>query len=450
MRFLLKIVFLIVITLLIATTGLTLRFVTFTEYFFNDDFYPVIQGWTDSSSTNIAVIYNKKYPIALKVSEEGVDSHNNLPFLAEDFSWGESEWKVKNLSINNLKPETIYKLKITGKQRNEEREFSTLNLNKRTGRILFGSCINKNFNTPEIWKSLEEQKPEAVLFLGDQTYADKSYIFERQTASPEQIWQSYMATLHSVNYFSMQRLIPTMAVWDDHDYGQDNSDSTFPYKSESLQIARKLFPITKDLEGPGDSSYFKLFGLNIFLLDDRSFRSQISDNSLNTGVMFGDQQLEWLKAKLDHTTGPVMIANGGVFWGAYNPDEESYEKYFPSDLNKFTNILAKYKFPVFFASGDLHYSEAMSIESSKLGYSTFEFVSSAFHSNVFPNQDRNYQNKRRILSIAEYNFLILNFSISENSFKGLISSWGIENKNYFNLPFKYTWDKHKITLENSN
>jgi len=38
------------------------------------------------------------------------------------------------------------------------------------------------------------------------------------------------------NFQRLTASIPLMAMWDDHDYGKDNSDGTYPYKEEAKSV----------------------------------------------------------------------------------------------------------------------------------------------------------------------------------------------------------------------
>lgn len=426
----------------------TLRFVTFTEYFFPENFIPIVQGWTDETTTQISMVYSANDPISFSVVEK--ESQLNIPVeKVNKYSHPDSRWLVQRISLLNLKMGQTYVLKVSNRKHSETREFSTLDTKKSQARIVFGSCINKNFPNPNIWKSLENLRPEMVLFLGDQTYADKSYLVKEYPATPDQLWQSYVASFHSETYYAMSRLIPTMALWDDHDYGANDSDSSYIYKNESLTIINQWFPQDSNFKdsgsiferGPGDSSYFSISGIQIFLLDGRFFRSPVG---VKPETFFGSEQEQWLNSILEKRLGPALIASGSSFFGAYAKGE-SYEGEFPESFPQFIKSLRKFHIPIIFASGDLHYSEAMRIDAKELGFETFEFLSSAFHSNVYPHQNEYHVNPRRIASVNEYNFMLLESNITNYSFNAKVSSWGDQGQLYFEIPFGFRWTKDSVT-----
>jgi len=43
------------------------------------------------------------------------------------------------------------------------------------------------------------------------------------------------------HFQAMSSKIPIVAIWDDHDYGQDNSDSTYRYKEEAKKVFKESY-----------------------------------------------------------------------------------------------------------------------------------------------------------------------------------------------------------------
>jgi hypothetical protein len=71
---------------------------------------------------------------------------------------------------------------------------------------------------------------------------------------------------------------------------------------------------------------------------------------------------------------------------------------------------------VVFGSGDVHFSEIMSVDPKYLGYRTYEYTSSAIHSLNLPVK-LIYRNPRREAFTWHHNFLIIDSKTSGNGLK---------------------------------
>ncbi|MEL6720773.1 MAG: alkaline phosphatase family protein, partial [Bacteroidota bacterium] len=113
-------------------------------------------------------------------------------------------------------------------------------------KIAIGSCsyINEpEFDRPgkgyggeyEIFEGIHKQEPDAMIWLGDNTYLrevdwyTKSGIFHRYTHTRST--KEMQALLASTHHY---------AIWDDHDFGPDDSDRSFIHKDKTLN-AFELF-----------------------------------------------------------------------------------------------------------------------------------------------------------------------------------------------------------------
>ena len=76
---------------------------------------------------------------------------------------------------------------------------------------------------------------QAFIHAGDLHYAD---IGENSTARFEQAFQR----VHGAEQRSLFRSMPVMYVWDDHDFGPNNADSTSPSRPAATKTFRKFVP----------------------------------------------------------------------------------------------------------------------------------------------------------------------------------------------------------------
>lgn len=140
-----------------------------------------------------------------------------------------------------------------------------------------GSCAYVNdppFDRPgtpygsgyEIFESIHKKNPDFMLWLGDNTYLR------------EADWNSRTGFLHRYTHTrslpEMQPLLASThhyAIWDDHDFGPNDSDGSFPLKDTATEMF-KLFwgnPNYDALNSGGITGSFQWADLDFFLLDNR-------------------------------------------------------------------------------------------------------------------------------------------------------------------------------------
>ncbi|MDE2277097.1 MAG: alkaline phosphatase family protein [Burkholderiales bacterium] len=94
-------------------------------------------------------------------------------------------------------------------------------------RLAFGSCARQNKPQP-IWRAITEVSPHLFMFIGDNLYADAE--------SAPTLRERY-AEFEKVQALQQFRRSHThLAIWDDHDYGDDDVGGDYPYKRLSQQL----------------------------------------------------------------------------------------------------------------------------------------------------------------------------------------------------------------------
>lgn len=91
-------------------------------------------------------------------------------------------------------------------------------------RIAFGSCAKQDKEQP-IWDAVLEAKPELFIFLGDNIYAD--------TRDPAVMRAKYEMLAAKPGFRKLRETTPILAIWDDHDYGENDAGADYPMKEES-------------------------------------------------------------------------------------------------------------------------------------------------------------------------------------------------------------------------
>ena len=96
--------------------------------------------------------------------------------------------------------------------------------NRTLSRIAFGSCAKSDKPQP-IWDAVLAAEPDLFIFLGDNVYLD--------TRDPAVMRQRYAELAAQPGYQRLKASTPILAIWDDHDYGENDAGADYPMKEES-------------------------------------------------------------------------------------------------------------------------------------------------------------------------------------------------------------------------
>ena len=206
-----------------------------------------------------------------------------------------------------------------------------------------------------IFESMAQQKADFMLWLGDNIYLrepdwnTKTGIHGRYTHSRSvNELQPFLASTHHY------------AIWDDHDYGPNDSDKGFIMKDLTLEAFKYFWanPSYGTGEMPGAITSFQWGDADFFLLDNRWYRD--ADNlKKDDKTILGKKQLEWLYNNLVTSTATFkIIAMGGQFLS----DAGLYELYsangFEKERKQIIDFIHSHQIKnVIFLTGDVHFTE---------------------------------------------------------------------------------------------
>jgi alkaline phosphatase D len=209
------------------------------------------------------------------------------------------------------------------------------------------------------------------------------------------------------------------AIWDDHDYGPNDSDRGYVLKHESRNVFIQFWGNPSYGNGKQEGVYttFQWGDVQFFLLDNRFFRSP---NRRITGdrTILGEEQKQWLIDNLASSNATFkVIAMGGQF---LNPLErfENYANY-KAEQQEIIDLLGKESITgVFFLSGDRHYSEMSELQPIASGprYPLLDFTVSPLTSGAFSSRTEQDINPLSLpgSAIYERNYGMLEFSGTSN------------------------------------
>ncbi len=224
-----------------------------------------------------------------------------------------------------------------------------------------GSCTYVNepaFDRPgaygggyEIFGAITKQKPDFMLWTGDNTYTREAdwnsrtgimYRYTHTRSLPEM--QPLLAATH--NY----------AIWDDHDYGPNDSDRSYWLKPVTLEAFKLFWANPNFMFNEGCTGTFSWSDCQFFLLDDRTFRAPDDMPDGPTKAYYGEKQMQWLLDALTFSKATFkFIVTGGQI---INPTKafENYSTY-GTERERLFQALADSKIPgILFLTGDRHHT----------------------------------------------------------------------------------------------
>ncbi len=281
--------------------------------------------------------------------------------------------------------------------------------------FITGSCTYMNeppFDRPgkpygydsSILETMAKENADFMLWLGDNWYTREVDYFSE--------WGLHYRPAHERAmpvYKNLLKKMPHYAIWDDHDYGWNDGDKSYPLKETSRNVFKKFWANPSYGEnGQGIFTKFTWNDVDVFLLDDRWFRSndEMADSingKPNTNKrMYGQQQLEWLKNALlqSNSNGSIsfrIIATGSQVLNPMSPFD--CFNHFSVEYKELMDFIADNKINgLLFLTGDRHHSEIIKVQREG-AYPLYDITSSPITSgsHMFGGPEKN--NPYRVVGV---------------------------------------------------
>ncbi|MDQ6619053.1 MAG: alkaline phosphatase D family protein [Pseudomonadota bacterium] len=358
----------------------------------------VMHGYADYTSATLWVQTEGPATIALEV--RGEDSVAPRRFALE--ATQRTDYTA-SLRVPGLSPGRTYAYRLTAGDETREGVLRTQRFAARPQQapqlaIAFGSCHFMPYPDPaftanvggdyQIFDAIASKSPDLMLWLGDNLYLQRPDFTDPT---------SMAAHYRQVRAFEpLQRLLTStahLAIWDDHDYGPNDSDRSYVFKDQTLGLFQRYWPNPSfGLPGvPGIFGWVHLADVDLFLLDDRFHRYPNRYPNVPEKSMFGAPQFEWLKEALLSSTARIkVVANGSQMWNRASRFEGLHQ--FPDEQKRLAQWLVEQKIDgVVFLSGDRHFGELLRIERAGT-YPVYEFTSSPLTYRAAENLDATERN----------------------------------------------------------
>lgn len=400
-----------------------------------------------SEMREAAIWIQTKSAVLVKAEYYSV-SRPNERFSTKEVSTSADEAFTAHLIAENVEPGQVYNYEIfiNGSKAEIpwELKFRTQELWQwRTDAPAYsfavGSCayINESvYDRPgkpygsdyEIFSSIVNKKPDFMIWLGDNVYLrevdwySRSGILKRYTH--DRATKELQPLLGSVHHY---------AIWDDHDYGPNNSDRAFRNKHHTLE-AFKLFWANPSYGFNGAGSITTMFqwgDAEFFLLDNRTFRTP-EKREFGERTVLGKEQIEWLIDALSSSYAPFkFVCMGGQF---LNPAAR-YEMYstFPEEWQYIKDAIRKENITgVIFLTGDRHHSEVTKLERPGT-YPLYDFTLSSLTAGISLAKDEPNFNRVPGSLVEEHNFGLITISGKSKERVLTLSILGVDGKELYKL-----------------
>lgn len=265
--------------------------------------------------------------------------------------------------------------------------------------IALGSCSYLNEypddsygGEVEVFESLRAQSPDLMLWLGDNLY-----LHPEDWVSKEGIFRRYASTRAHAELQAFLGSVHHYAIWDDHDYGPNDGNQSYPLKGASLEAFKEFWgnPSYGLPELPGVFGQVSWSDVDIFLLDNRTYRSAASAPPSENSYL-GERQVRWLLDALSASRASFkLIASGSQVISPYSRFE-SYAQH-PGELQRLLRGIKERRVEgVIFLSGDRHHAELNVLRDDPQFYPLYDFTSSPLTSRPARSSDDELNSPRRV------------------------------------------------------
>lgn len=205
--------------------------------------------------------------------------------------------RLVSITMTGLKADTQYYYAIESQGRVDpvwRGKFRTFPRSPASFSFAFGSCAETGSAHP-IFETIRNLNPLFFLHTGDMHYRDIP--FNDRTIFRE----AYEMVLASPTQSALYQDIPLVYMWDDHDFGPNDSDALSPSREAARLTYQEYVPHYPLAAGSGNVPIYYAFSVGrvrFIITDLRSERSPKSAPDDANKTMLGITQKNWLKQEL--------------------------------------------------------------------------------------------------------------------------------------------------------
>lgn len=331
---------------------------------------------------NIAAAPRGSEPVRLVVEDPNATDLRAFDATADAESGGSAIFRIEG-----LRPGGNYNYRIVSSRTDAalaSGRFRTQPTRAPEARLAFGSCADIDASTARTWKAIEAEHPDALVLLGDTPYIDSTGLATQR--------ERYLKFAQAPAFASLVSKTPLYSVWDDHDFGANNTDGRLAGKTNSRRAFLESRPNPSYGEGAaGIYTAFRHGEVEVFLLDTRWFAAtEQSKQDPTKPTLLGEAQWRWLEQGLSRSKATFKVVACGMVWnGLVTPDKSDCWGRYPHEFERFVRLVGSTKSTgVVLVSGDVHRSRVVRHATAAIiGYDLTELVTSPLHDRVIAELD---------------------------------------------------------------
>jgi len=222
----------------------------------------------------------------------------------------------------------------------------------------------------------------------------------------------YRRNTHTRSLPEMQSLLRSChhyAIWDDHDFGPNDSNGSFINKKWTLEAFNHFWPRpSAEFDGlNGITAQARIYDIDLFMLDNRYNRTDPDMATVGESIL-GTEQIEWfIQALKTSTSSFKLVMLGGQFLSDYAA-YENYARYEDERQLIINRIEAENIEGVIFLTGDRHHTELSALK-LKDGRQLLDLTCSPLTSGYYDHSDEPNSNRVKGTYAEGHNFGLLHF-----------------------------------------
>ena len=321
-------------------------------------------------------------------------------------------------------------------------------LGRTLRRIAFGCCADQSRPQP-VWGPVLARQNDLFIFLGDNIYGDS-----RDMA----VLRAKYGQLAAIPGFAkLRETTPVVAVWDDHDFGENDAGGEYPQKEASRRLFLDFWnePANSPRRARDGVYASYVFGppgqrVQVILPDMRYNRTALVPLELGGAdyeawaqkrvaaglelpgpyvrnpdrhaTMLGERQWEWLERQLE-VPAELRLFGSSLQVLADFTGWESWANFARDRDRLFDAIRRKRANGVLFLSGDIHYSELSKLDGN-VPYALWDLTSSGLTEEwkvPTPNANR----ASEVVTDANFGFVDIDWQGADTKLKlGIVDAKG--------------------------
>jgi len=295
---------------------------------------PVVWAWTGGttarSTTVVAQVRGddegEGIPVRLALS---TDPGLAAPTWSRPVSATATEQRVVRLGVDGLRPGTRYHwaVEVDGVlDRVRTGTFQTMPEGPASFTLATAACARSGSNGG-VFDAIRAAGPLAYLQIGDLHYANI------RVDDPGRFREAYQQLLTAPGQAALYRSTSIAYVWDDHDFGANDSDATSPSRAAAGSVYRDwapYHPLVSDQPTGAIGQSFVAGRVRVVMTDTRSQRTPKGTATGAAQQVMGAEQEEWFAAELAaaRAAGQVVVWTGGTPWiGPAEPSDDAWSGY---------------------------------------------------------------------------------------------------------------------------